>query len=251
MPMTTFVVGTGHGGAGPELLGRPGRQRPPRGGLAPLTWAVARAAARPRRPRREAKPGSRVRRRYPGRHARSPFVIAAAVPDSYTPFTVVSVAAALLVPRRRQARRAASTTGRHRPPRSGGPRSGHRPGRDPGARLPVAPGGHLDRLPSSSSWLASPGPSARDAACGALGSGRRPDSGRSSSGGLLVVAPWLIRNARRVRDAVPRPGAREHSSSSQRGHLRLRSSGRRSPVPGAGTCSTVLGNPVAQPGTAS
>ena len=110
MPMTTFVTAAGMALFGSSFWAAQVASCLVGALLAPLTWAVARTAARA---------ASLDRRR--GLAVAfaagllvalgSPFVIAAAVPDSYTPYVVASVAAALLVPGVVGARRVAVARG--------------------------------------------------------------------------------------------------------------------------------------------
>ena len=97
MPMTTFVTAAGMAVLGSSFWAAQVASCLVGAVLAPLTWAVARTAAR--------AAGLDRRRGLAVAFAAgllvalgSPFVISAAVPDSYTPYVVASVAAALLVP---------------------------------------------------------------------------------------------------------------------------------------------------------
>ena len=138
MPMSSFVAATGMALLGPTWWAAQVASCVLGALLAPLTWGVARAAAE----------AAGLDRRRAGAVAiasgllvalASPFVLAAAVPDSYTPYVVASVAAAALVPGVVSAQRAP-----HRPwararcpARAGVPRA-------PGGRLARSRGGRRD-----------------------------------------------------------------------------------------------------------
>jgi hypothetical protein len=97
MPMTTLVAGAGMALLGPSFWAAQVASCLVGALLAPLTWAVARAASRAAA--LDGRRGQAVAFAAGLLVALgSPFVIAAAVPDSYTPYVVGSVAAALLVP---------------------------------------------------------------------------------------------------------------------------------------------------------
>ena len=134
-----LVAGTGHhaGQFGGVLLGAL---------IAPLTWAVAREAARVN--------GLDERRRAAAAIASGllaavlgPWLVATAAPDSTVPFTILATTSALLMSRMLLRRAPADTV-------EGGPRGGTDPRRDelarrtraghhPGTDLPRPPGGHL------------------------------------------------------------------------------------------------------------
>jgi hypothetical protein len=97
MPMTTFVAGAGMAVLGSTFWAAQVASCLLGASLAPLTWAVALGAAGlsgldSRRARAVALSAGLLIA------LGSPFVISAAVPDSYTPYVVASVGAALLVP---------------------------------------------------------------------------------------------------------------------------------------------------------
>ena len=213
LPMSSLRLGRGHGAARSRLLGCPGRHR---------SAGRARGAA--------LLGGGAPCRRHPGAGLDAgravalaagllacfagPFVISAAMPDSYTPFMVFAMLAALLLPRAL----GAADDGR---PVDGRPQASRAAGVASGMALGLA---YLSRQEAIWLGLVVLILVAWSARRTATFVGRMRVIGASLwpivLGGLLLVTPWLLRNM----DPSAHPSRARPwrtSPAQQRGHLRL------------------------------
>ncbi len=174
-----------------------------------------------------------------------PLVLGAAVPDSYTPFTVFTVAAALLVPR---VLGTSDVTGAPMTARRPSVAGGSRPGPGARARLPVAPGGHLAGPDGRCScWPGRCARSRRARGCGTAFARLWP----IVVGGLLVVTPWLVRNVDAFGSAFPGQAVENMFLVRNEDIFAFLDRPDRGPLPGAGPGDGPREPAAGQPGTAS